>query len=102
MSDIVSSVAFDRAERKVHRIREQDCQVFVDTARELEQIQQRGDFRHLATIPNILIEKALNEEGINILALGKKELTRYLRRKLDGDWAYLRTAPKLPAYRAPK
>jgi len=104
MSDIVSSVVFDRADKKIHFVRSQDCQPIVDAAKELEQIPQKGDFRHIATIPNILIEKALHEEGVNILALPKKELTRYLRGKLKrgGDWAYLRTAPAPPPYRAPR
>jgi hypothetical protein len=101
MSDIVSSLVFDRADRAVHFVRTQDVEPILDVNKELATIPQKGDFRHIATIPNVLIEKWINEEGIPVLGLSKDEFARLVKRKLDGDYAYLRTAPKPPAYRRP-
>lgn len=102
MGDIVSSVVFDRAEGRVHFVRSQDCQPIVDAARQWEQEAQKGDLRHVASIPLVIVEKWINEDNANILGMGKRELTTFLRKKLAGDYSYLRTAPKLPPYRAPK
>ena len=98
--DIVSGTVFDRAEGKIHFTRFQDCQPILDSNKELAGIPQKGDFRHVATIPNVLIEKWIHEEGIPVLGLSKDEFAKLVKRKLDGDFAYLRTAPKLPAYRS--
>ena len=50
---------------------------------------------HMMTIPNVIIEKWINEEGFNILDTakhGKKEIEKFIRRKYnDPDWRFLRT-----------
>ena len=97
--DIVSGTVFDRAEGKIHFTRWQNCDPILDSNKEMATIPQRGDFRHVASIPLVLVEKWINEEGIPVLGLSKDEFAKLVKRKLDGDFAYLRTAPKLPAYR---
>ena len=53
---------------------------------------QDGSLELVASIPNIITTKWLNEDGVNWLALPKKERRAYLARKLnDPDWRYLRT-----------
>jgi hypothetical protein len=51
--------------------------------------------RHIATIPNVVLVRWLNEEharGRTDLALFSKEFDEVVKRKLnDPDWAYLRT-----------
>ena len=51
-----------------------------------------GSLEHVASIPPIIVHKWMNEDGVNFLALPKKERRAYLARKLnDPDWRYLRT-----------
>ena len=55
-----------------------------------------GDWgRHIATIPNVILVRWLNEEharGRTDLALFSKEFDEVVQHKLnDPDWAYLRT-----------
>lgn len=95
MSDIVSSVVFDRTERKVHRVREQDVEPILDSNKRLAQERQRfaGTFRHVGTVPCVIIERWINE-GAPVLGMSKDEFDRFIRKKLnDPEWAYLRTAP---------
>jgi hypothetical protein len=56
---------------------------------------QRGDLRHVATIPNVILLKWLNEAhacGNVALRMFTKEFDALVARKLeDPDWKYLRT-----------
>lgn len=70
--------------------------ILVRNAR-LRREPQRGDWgRHVASIPNVLLLKWLNEEharGNTGLRLFTREFDAFIARKLaDPDWAYLRTA----------
>lgn len=92
--DIRSRIVVDPNDRKIHFIRTQDVEPILDSNKKLEPIGQSGDFRHIATIPNVLIEKWINEEGAPVLAMSSAEFARFIRRKLDDpDYRYLRTAP---------
>lgn len=94
--DIRSRRHYDPATGNITFERVQDVEPILDSNKALEQLPQKGDFRHIGTVPNVLVEKWLNEEGLNILGLGKREFARMIRRKLDDpDYAYLRTAPKV-------
>jgi hypothetical protein len=47
--------------------------------------------RHIATIPNIVIVKWMNEEGADVLRMSGEEFGAFIRRKLDDpDWRHLR------------
>jgi hypothetical protein len=56
---------------------------------------QRGDFRHIASIPLNIINQWLNEEwarGNLDLQMSGREFDALVARKLrDSDWRYLRT-----------
>lgn len=70
--------------------RTQDVEPIITNNKRVKNDERPGkDMRLVATIPNIVIEKWLREEGINVY---KKEHWSAVRRKLnDPDWAHLRT-----------
>ena len=50
-------------------------------------------FKHLATIPDIIMMMWAQEDGVDLDLLRRGELKDYLMRKLrDPDWRYLRTS----------
>jgi hypothetical protein len=55
--------------------------------------QTRTDgLKHVASIPAIIIEKWMIEDGVNIFALRGYEQTQYFNKKLDDpQWAHLKT-----------
>ena len=74
----------------------QDVEPILEHNKMLRSQQQRSDWgRHIATIPNVILVRWLNEEharGRTDLALFSKEFDEVVQRKLnDPDWAYLRT-----------
>jgi hypothetical protein len=60
-----------------------------------ESQDKKSDFRHIASIPNIFIERWLREEwerGNVGLTMFGEEMDKLVARKLkDPDWAWLRT-----------
>jgi len=55
--------------------------------------KQTGDFRLVASIPMIFIEKWLSEEGFSLLTLPAKELARIIQKKRrDPDYRHLFTS----------
>lgn len=98
--DIVTVPHFDRAERKFIFERVQDVEPILDDNKRMQsERQKRGDFRHLASIPNVILEKWMAEEGAPVLRMGSKEFGEFIRRKLaDPDNAFLRTDNRAPAY----
>jgi hypothetical protein len=57
------------------------------------QSQTRTDgLKHIASIPAIVIEKWIIDDGVNVLALRGYEQAQYYRRKLDDpQWQHLKT-----------
>lgn len=96
MSDIRTIVHFDRSEHQVHFERVQDVEAILDNNKRLQSEQQKSDWgRHIASIPNVILEKWINEDGVNYLSLPKDEFARMVKRKLrDPDYAWLRTTDK--------
>ena len=72
----------------------QDVEPILERNKALQNTPQRSDWgRHIATIPNIFIDRWSRESGVNLLALPKQEFARFVKRKLaDPDWKWLRTA----------
>lgn len=74
----------------------QDVEPILDRNKELRSIPQRSDWgRHVASIPNVILTKWLNEEwargNIGLQPFGR-EMDELVERKLkDPEWAYLRT-----------
>ena len=59
------------------------------------------ELRRVASIPNVVIETWMRQDGVNILGMSKAERTKYLRRKLqDPDYRHLLTAQGRVSFRA--
>ena len=74
----------------------QDVEPILDHNAQLRATPQKSDWgRHVASIPNVIMVKWLNEEyarGNVGLRLFSEEMDKIVDRKLkDPEWAYLRT-----------
>lgn len=80
---------------KIHVRRYQDSEEIVDNNKRLQNAgKQPGDMRLIGSIPAIILERWIQEDATNYLALPKDEFSRLIRRKLrDPDWKWLRTTP---------
>jgi len=92
-------VTLDRSERLIVAETMQDVEPILERNKALRSEPQpprrRGDWgRHVATIPNVILVKWLNEEharGNVALRLFSKEFDAVIARKLrDPEWRYLR------------
>ncbi len=78
----------------------QDVEPILEDNKYLQTLAQdrKSSFRHIARIPNVILEKWYNEElarGNVSLKWGGKEFDGIVKRKLaDPDWAFLRTDRK--------
>jgi hypothetical protein len=77
--------------------RTQDVEAIIENNKRLQNEEQRRDvpWRHVASIPNIIMEKWLREEwerGNHGIKWSSPEMDDLVQKKLqDPDWAYLRT-----------
>lgn len=74
----------------------QDVADILDNNKRLRSMAQKSDWgRHVASIPNVIMTRWLNEEwarGNTTIRLFGKEMDELVERKLkDPEWAYLRT-----------
>ncbi len=80
--------------------RVQDVEPILEDNKRLQAEPQsrRTPFRHIARIPNVILERWFNEElarGNVSLKWGGKEFDAIIKRKLqDPDWKFLRTDSK--------
>jgi len=84
----------DRSEGLVVVERVQDIEAILDRNKALQNEAQAwaGDWHHLGTIPNVILEKWMNEEGVNVLGMCAEEWGQFIKRKLrDPDNMWLRT-----------
>ena len=84
----------DRNEKKVVVERCQDIETILDRNKYLQNEAQTwaGDWHHIGTIPNVIIEKWMTEEGVNILKMPSDEWGQFIKRKLrDPENMWLRT-----------
>ena len=70
----------------------QDVAPILERNARLRAERQRSDWgRHIASIPNVILVRWMNEEGANVLAMSSEEFGAFIKRKLDDpDWRYLR------------
>ena len=70
----------------------QDVEPILERNKALCGEAQSSDWgRHIATIPNVVIVKWMNEEGADVLRMSGEEFGAFIRRKLDDpDWRHLR------------
>jgi hypothetical protein len=95
-----TNLLLDRTERKIIAVTEQDVEPILERNHLLRSMPQsprrRGDWgRHVATIPNVILVRWLNEEyarGNVQLRMFTTEFDALVARKLsDPDWKFLRT-----------
>jgi hypothetical protein len=95
-----TDVLLDRADKRIIASAWQDVEPILERNKLLRSMPQpprrRGDWgRHIASIPNVILVKWLNEEyaaGNTRLRMFTAEFNELVARKLaDPDWAYLRT-----------
>ena len=75
--------------------RVQDVEDIIERNKALQNTLQskKSDLRHVASIPMVILERWITEDGVNYMQLDGKEFARLIRRKLkDPDWAWLRTS----------
>ena len=70
----------------------QDVEPILERNKALRGVAQTSDWgRHIATIPNVVIVKWMNEEGADVLRMSSEEFGVFIRKKLyDPDWRHLR------------
>lgn len=90
---------YDNAERKLVLERVQDIEDIIENNKKLRTEDQDSDWgRHVASIPNIIMERWLNEayaSGNVGLRMFTKEFDELVALKLkDPDWSFLRTDKK--------
>jgi hypothetical protein len=91
-----TKLLLDRTERKIIAVTEQDVEPILKRNHALRGEPQRSDWgRHVATIPNVILVRWLNEEyarGNVQLRMFTKQFDELVARKLrDAEWKYLRT-----------
>lgn len=91
-----TDVLLDRNDRKIIVRSAQDVEPILERNKALRSEPQKSDWgRHVASIPNVILVKWLNEEyasGNVGLRMYTAEFNELVQRKLqDPDWAYLRT-----------
>ena len=95
---VTSTFHYDEMEDKSIIHVEQDCEPIVERNKALQNetdgYNLDRDLKHIASIPLVIVQKWMQEDGVNFLALSKHERSKYLRRKLaDPDNRFLRTSP---------
>lgn len=75
----------------------QDVEPILDNNKRLQTendgFNKDRDMKRIASIPLVIAQRWMQEDGINWMSLPKKEKGAYLRRKLnDPDYMYLRTS----------
>ena len=92
---IRTDVLFDRADKTITAVTTQDTAPILDRNAALRTQPQRSDFgRHIASIPNVILVRWLNEEyarGNTDLRMFTPDFNALVARKLaDPDWKHLR------------
>lgn len=90
---VLTRILADGQSVTVERV--QDVEPIIERNKILQTIPQQSDWgRHVASVPNVLLEKWLNEENArgNPVEWGTEEFYSMVERKLqDPDYRYLRT-----------
>ena len=88
-------LTFDRGEGLIVAETVQDVELILERNKSLRGVEQKSDWgRHIASIPNVILVKWLNEEyacGNVSLRIFSKEFDALIAKKLnDPDWKFLR------------
>lgn len=61
----------------------QDCEPAVDLAKQMSDEATKLEWgRPIGCIPNVVIERWMVEDGVNVLGMGEPEFRAYIRKKL--------------------
>lgn len=94
MSEVVTKLHLDRSDKKIIAERVQDVEPILEHNKTLRTLPQQSDWgRHIASIPNVVIEQWLSEEAKrgNIIKWSSPEFTALIHKKInDRDWLFLR------------
>jgi len=97
MSQVRTRPYVDEGEGTITWQRTQDIEPILEANKRRQNEPQKwaggGDARwhHLAEIPNVIIEKWMNEDGVNLIAMRGEEFAKFIKKKLrDPDNAWLR------------
>jgi hypothetical protein len=96
-NEIATVPHLDRGEKTITFCRVQDCEDIVERNKALQAMPQarNATWRHIGSIPNVIIEKWLIEEwnrGNVSLKWSSEEFDKIVECKLrDPDWRWLRT-----------
>lgn len=99
MTEISSEISFDRTTGRMYIRRSEDVETLLEENAYARNHQGNNGFgksrlwRKIGSIPMIVVEKALREEGINILD-GSPEADKWVRRFLDNNYKF-RTVDKI-------
>jgi hypothetical protein len=90
-----TALLLDRADSKIIAVTTQDVEPILDRNKALRRETQHSDFcRHVASIPNVILVRWLNEEyarGNTQLRMFTPAFAELVARKLqDPDWKHLR------------
>jgi hypothetical protein len=90
-----TDVLLDRTDKKIIAVTRQDIGPILHRNAALRAQPQRGDFgRHIASVPNVILVRWLNEEyarGNTDLRMFTPDFGELVARKLqDPDWKHLR------------
>lgn len=88
---VQTRVSVNSSERLIVVERLQDVEDIIERNKQLQGEEQTGDMRLIASIPAIIIERWMKEDGVNYLALPNDEFARLIKRKInDPDYRWLR------------
>jgi len=93
--EVETRLHYRHSERELTMERVQDVEDILERNKNLRSMPQKSDWgRHVASIPNVILERWLNEEwerGNLTIKLFGDEMDRLVKRKLqDPDWKWLR------------
>lgn len=94
---VVSTFHYDEMEDKTVVQQVQDVEPILENNKALQTFNDgyspSREFRRVASIPLVIAQQWMKEDGINWLALPRREKGAYLRKKLsDPDYRFLRTS----------
>jgi hypothetical protein len=92
LSDVLTDYHLIDGNLVVNRV--QDVETIIERNKYLQGERQKfaGTFHHIGCVPNVILEKWMNESGENILAMSSEEFGQFVKRKLrDPDNAAFRT-----------
>lgn len=101
--DVETRAHYDPNEDRMVLETVQDVEPYLERnkrlANEGDGYSKTREWRRVASIPNVIIEKWMREEGANVFQMDRKEFSAFIKKKLmDPDYRYLVTSGK-PPYR---